>query len=444
MTKLPPGPRGKLRCTARMVRDPLGSLRDWQDRYGHTFCVDFITGPAIFTADPELIREIYSVRDLDLFHAVSPETTDVLVGRGSVMLMSGQQHQRERKLLTPPFHGDRMRSWARVMAEAGRHAFAAFAGKGELRALERTQAATLEVIVRVVFGVDEPARLAEFVRAIGEWTATLHPSFLFMRLLQREWFGLSRFARYRRASDRLDALLREQIARVRAATDQRDDILTSLVAARYDDGGAMADAAIIDELRTLLIAGHETTAVTLAWALYFVHREPDLRARLLAELAELDEPEQLARAPLLGAVIDETMRIRPVVAQTFRRLRKPWRFGEWILPAEATVSPAVPLVHHRADLWPEPDRFRPERFLPSRSPTTEKSDRPGPFVYLPFGGGAHRCLGATFARFELSVMLGTLLRELELELLEREIEWGLGRTTLEPLGGVRMQVLGSR
>jgi len=211
-------------------------------------------------------------------------------------------------------------------------------------------------------------------------------------------------------------------------------VLTSLVEARYDDGSKMDDDTIRDHLRTLLFAGHETTAIVLAWALYFVHREPEVRTELLAELRGLGDdpdPEALARLPYLGAVVDETLRIRPVTVDPQRILRKPMQLGRWHLPAGAAVCPATTLLHFREDLWPEPERFSPERFL---------ARKPAANTFLPFGDGVHRCLGATFARFEACVILGTLLREFAFELHDQRVEWGRGRGTLEPVGGVRMRV----
>jgi cytochrome P450 len=256
---------------------------------------------------------------------------------------------------------------------------------------------------------------------------------LFFRGLQRDFFGLGPFARYRKARARVDALLDDQIARTRAGLAGRTDVLTGLVEARYDDGSGMDDATIRDHLRTLLFAGYETTAIVLAWALYFVHRDAEIRGRLLDELAGLGpspQPELLARLPYLGAVVDETLRMRPVTVDTQRLLRKPMRLGRWQVPAGAAVCPATTLLHFRADLWPEPERFSPERFL---------GKKPAPNTFLPFGGGSHRCLGATFARFEACVILGTLLREFEFELRDEQVAWGRGRGTLEPIGGVRMR-----
>jgi cytochrome P450 family 110 len=426
---LPPGPSGRVLSNFKLIHKPIEALREWQRQYGHTFTVDRLGVPTVMTADPELVGEIYGVRDLELFDAVLPESIDVLLGSQSLLMLSGRRHQRERKLMTPPFHGERMRGWAATMADAARQAFA---GSGEIRAAERAQRATLEVIVRVIFGVDDEARVREFVAAVNEWTMAVRSGFLFFRALQRDILGLSPYARYRRALERVDALLFDQIARTRAGAGGRTDVLAGLVEARYEDGGAMDDETIRDHLRTLLFAGHETTAIALAWALHFVHRDDAVRTRLLDELASLgSDPEALARLPYLGAVIDETLRMRPVTVDPFRLLRKPWQMGGWQLPAGSAVCPAVTLIHFREDLWPEPEVFRPERFL---------EQRPAANTYLPFGGGSHRCLGATFARFEACVILGTVLREVGFEALDRDVQWRRGRGTLEPQGGVRMRV----
>jgi cytochrome P450 family 110 len=270
------------------------------------------------------------------------------------------------------------------------------------------------------------------------WTNAVRPGFLFVRALQRELFGLSPFARYWRAWQRVDALLLEQIAQTRAETQaspgERGDVLAALVAARYDDGEAMSDESIRDQLRTLLYAGYETSAIVLAWALYFVLRDPEIHERLLAELSTLGadaDADAIARLPYLAAVVDETLRMRPVTPDPVRVLSKPAAFGEWRLPAKMAIAPAPTLLHHDPELWPEPERFSPDRFC---------GVRPSPFVYIPFGGGGRRCLGATFARFEVAIVLATLLREYEFELLDHEVAWGRGLATLQPLGGVRMRV----
>ncbi|MFO7564581.1 MAG: cytochrome P450 [Enhygromyxa sp.] len=430
---LPPGPGGSLWPSYQLIFKPLQAIPAWRERFGPTFTVNRLGIPTVITGDPELIAQIYAAKDPDLYAAAVPEPADVLLGAGSLLLRSGEAHKNERKLMMPPFHGERMRAWAEAIAAAGRRAFAR---RGNARALDLTQQAALEVIIRVIFGVDDEARVRTFADAVLAMTEATRAGFLFSRSLQRDVFGVSPYARFRRAVERLDALLFDQIARTRASLDGRTDVLADLLRARYDDGSSMDDATIRDHLRTLLFAGHETTAVILAWAIYFVHRDPDVLARVRTELETLGPDagaESLTRLPYLAAVIDETLRIRPISADTVRLLTKPWRLGPWQLEANMAVSAAPLIAHFDPALWPEPHAFRPERFL---------DEHPRPNVYLPFGGGARRCLGATFARFEASVLLGTLLREHEVELLEREVEWVRAPTTLQPGSGVRIRVDG--
>jgi cytochrome P450 len=427
--------RAELRAAHALIFRPIEAFPKWREQFGPTFTINRLGTQIVYTAEPELIQQLYAVNDPELFAAAVPDTVDVLLGRRSLLSASGTQHQRERKLMMPPFHGERMRGWAQAMAAASQRAFAR---SGEARALERTQDATLEVIIRVIFGVDDQQRIHEFQDALTAMMAAVRPGFLFTRKLQRNMFGLLPYARYRRASERVDALLIDQIARTRTnqpvEREASPHVLSDLLHARFEDGSAMDDAAICDQLRTLLLAGHETTAVILAWAIYFILRDEQVLARVRNELATLgpnDGPDQLARLPYLGAVIDETLRIRPVTADTFRLLTRPWQFGKWLIPAGTAISASAVLVHADPELWPEPHVFRPDRFLHTR---------PRPTVYLPFGGGTRRCIGATFARFEACVMLGTLLREREVELLDREVEWVRGPATLQPHGGVRIRL----
>jgi cytochrome P450 len=228
-------------------------------------------------------------------------------------------------------------------------------------------------------------------------------------------------------------MLYEQIAAVRAAPPS-DDVLSMLVHARYDDGTGMDDVSLRDNLRTLLFAGHDTTAIILSWALWFVHRNPAVLARLRSELDALGpdvEPDALSRISYLNAVVDETLRIRPINPETQRRLAKPWKLGEWQLPTGVTVCVNQVLLHFDPELWDRPEAFDPERFM---------GQPPSASIYAPFGGGNRRCLGATFARYEAAIVLGTILREYEFELLDQDIEWKRGTLILEPIGGVNMRV----
>ncbi len=435
-SRLPTGPSGWVRSTYRLVREPIVALREWTDRFGPTFTVRQLGLRIVMTADPEFVKQIYAVRDPELFGSIMPDAVDVLIGPQSIALSVGERHLAQRKLLMPAFHGDRMRGWSEWIAGVGRRAFAGCDEQPTTSMLERTRRATLEVIIGLVFGVDDEARVAEFTAAVLAWTATIRPGFMFVRALQHDFLGLAPFARYRRASERLDGLLAEQIARMRAdcGSGERSDVLSSMIAARYDDGSSMTDAAIRDQLRSLLFVGHDTTAVLLAWALHFVAANSVVRTRLLAELDQLGpdaSAEAFARAPYLGAVVDETLRMRPVTTDAMRLLRKPWTLGPWQLPAGVAVTPIAALAHFRPDLWPEPDVFQPERFL--------GPDRPNPTSYFPFGGGDRRCVGASFARLEACIILATALREFEFSPVGPPVVWSRGQFVLEPIGGVPMR-----
>lgn len=313
---LPPGPRGRLRCAMRIMKDPVSATREWRATYGKTFRLPMLPHDWVVTCEPELARAIYANQDNGLFYAGVNDNIDPLFGSRSLLRLADEAHNRERKLMMPPFHGERMRGWAKTMADTGRAAFAV--GPDPVRAIDRTRHTTLEVILRVVFGVRDDARVAAFRGAIEAWTESIDPAFIFLPMLAHDWLGLSPYARYRKLSEQVDAMLYEQIAAVRAAPPS-DDVLSMLVHARYDDGTCMDDVSLRDNLRTLLFAGHDTTAITLSWALWYVHRNPAILARLRGELDALGpdvEPEALSRIPYLAAVVDETLRIRPINSET--------------------------------------------------------------------------------------------------------------------------------
>lgn len=396
-----------------------------------TFRVPMFPADWVMTCDAELVREVHGNRDPGVFMAGVNEQIDPLFGVRSILRLADESHNRERKMMTPPFHGERMRGWARSMADIGRRAFTV--GREPVRAMDCTRRATLEVILRLVFGIRDDGRVATFSHAIEAWADSINPLFIFLPPLARDWFGLSPYARYRVHSERIDGMLYEHIAASRAR-EQSDDVLSMLVHARYDDGSTMDDLSLRDNLRTLLFAGHDTTAIILAWALWFVHRHPAVFTRLRDELDALGpdvEPDALARMPYLEAVIAEVLRMRPINPETQRRLAKPWTLGEWHLPAGVTIGINQVLLHYDEQHWNEPQRFNPDRFL---------GQPPSPNVYTPFGGGNRRCLGATFARYEAAIVLGTLLREFEFELLDEHVDWKRGKLILEPIGGVNLRV----
>ncbi len=451
---LPPGPRSRLWTTYKVATHPVTAMRDYRERYGDPYMLTAVNGPVVCTADPEHIRTLFTTTDPEQFDVFAAAPAEALLGRNSLLLISGARHRRERKLLAPPFHGERMRAYGRVMVEATRRAMSTLSPGENFVAIARTQKISIEAIVRAVFGVEDRGRIEAHERALVSTLEAVKPIFMFAKATQVAPFGLGPWATYRARSAEADRLLYAHIEERRrslaaetgpdaAPTSTQGDILTLMLEARYEDGAGMSDQAVRDELRTLLIAGHETTAISLAWALDGIHRNPEVKTKLLAELdahpvepGSDPDPASLAKLPYLSAVVDETLRLYPVVETVIRKLRKPMRFAGYDLPVGMGIAALISVVHHRADLYPEPARFDPERFL---------GRKPSPFAYLPFGGGARRCIGAAFSLYETKLAIATIMREYELELREpKPVEVVRRSVTLGPKTGIRMRLLGPR
>jgi cytochrome P450 family 135 len=394
---LPPGPDWSvLRSTQRWWRRPLQTLDQCHARYGGMFSYRLAhEGTWVFLSDPEAIKQVFT-GDPRLLHAGEANVVLLpVLGEHSVLLLDEPAHMKERKLMLPPFHGKRMQAYGELMAQVAVHEIDRWPDDRPVRMRPRMQALTLEVILRAVFGVDEGERLT---RLRDELRGTLNlisnpRRAIFMLMLGPE--RLRRFPPFRRNMDGIDGLLFEEIAARRGASDlaERDDILSLLLQARHEDGRPMSDRELRDELMTLLVAGHETTATALSWAVELLARHP-------AELERLETEVAAGGDEYLDAVIKETLRLRPVIALVLRKLVEPMEIGGRLLPAGVSVAPSIYLVHRRPDIYPEPERFRPERFLEQPA---------GTYTWIPFGGGVRRCLGAAFAEFEMAVVLRELV-----------------------------------
>jgi len=394
---LPPGPDWSLARTMwHWWRRPLPTLEACRARYGEMFTIRLPhEGTWVFVSDPETVKQVFT-GDPTLLRAGAANVVLLpVLGEHSVLLLDEPEHMAQRKLMLPSFHGKRMQAYREVMARAATEEIDRWPTDAPIRMRPRMQSVTLEVILRAVFGVDEGARVA-LLRDELRSTLTLLSNprrAIFLVLLGPE--RLRRFPPFRRQVERVDRLLFAEIRSRREAADlaERDDILSLLLQATHEDGRPMSDRELRDELMTLLVAGHETTATALSWAVELLARHPDERERLEADVGSGD-------GAYLDAVIKETLRLRPVVALVLRKLVEPMEFGGWLLPAGASVAPSIHLVHRNPDIYPEPDRFRPERFL----------ERPaGTYTWIPFGGGVRRCLGGAFAEFEMSVVLRELV-----------------------------------
>src|SRR5262245_27822261 len=436
--ELPPGPRGSVVQMLRYARDPLGFYADCARRFGDVFTVPTVLGPLVVCGDPEGVRSIFALPP-ESFNRWSTEAVSPLLGEASLLLSGGARHARDRKLLTPPFHGERMRAYGEVMRAASLREAASWPSGSPFSMQDAGSAISIDVILRAVFGVDEAAGLAELRDALLGALASMSPLLMLFPALRRPFGGVGPYARMVRVRDHLDALTYAAIARRRANVDNDDgggsDILSMMLSARYDDGSAMSDREIRDQLLTLVFAGHETSGIALAWAINWLERTPLVRDRLLAELSALGDdppPAALAAAPYLEAVCHEALRLYPVVGEVVRLLRAPLTIGAWTIPAGVAVSAGIALVHARADLYPQPEAFRPERFLERKF---------APHEYLPFGGGARRCIGAAFGLYEMKVVLGTLLARYRFTLARAERERPIMRNlAMGPKGKVRVRV----
>jgi cytochrome P450 len=406
---LPPGlPEGPARQTMRWLIRPIALLEESRRRFGDAFSVTFLgfQSPLVMVSHPDVVKALYSERA----HGLPPGrevSLRPIVGPRSVLLLEGAEHLSRRKLMLPPFHGDRMRAYQPVMREAAAREIESWPTNEPFAVHPSMQALTLEVILRAVFGVADSGRrehLAGHLRELLRLTAS--PSLQMVVLLSRRFNGPDPLARLDTLTAEIDDILLAEIADRRAdpaTTATREDICSLLAGATFEDGQPMERREIRDQLMTLLVAGHETTATALAWTLDLLVHHPEALQRLRAEVV----------VPLAG-----------------RRLASDLRVDGVDLPAGTDVTPAIWLTHTRADLYPEPYRFRPERFL---------DGAPQTYAWIPFGGGIRRCLGAAFAEMEMRVVLTEIVRRRDLRPAGKKAERVARRNvTFSPRHGTRV------
>lgn len=426
---LPPGPREPgVVSTARFARRPLDQLLRWQELYGNVFRIRFVGFPdGIYVAEPDAVRELFSGDQSGLRAGEPNGILAPIVGDRSVLVLDGREHLRQRKLLLPPFQGSRVDAARAVMRAAAEREVARWQPGSTVVLRHRMRALTFDVISHAVFGVTDPVRVERLRQALLSLIET-SPVYAMSPWLRRDLGRLSPghvFVRRRRVAD---ALLLREIAerRLQPDLDERTDVLSLLLRARDEDGRPLSDGELRDELVTMLSAGHETTATALAFALELLMRAPDAMARTLDSL---DDPAWL------DCVGKETLRLRPVIDAAQRKLVEPRRVAGWDLPAGVVVYPAIALIHHREDLYPDARAFRPERFLEGAES----------YSWLPFGGGIRRCIGAAFAQAEIAEALRVILSQVELEPVHDEPDPVVLRgITVVPKHGVPARVVRRR
>jgi cytochrome P450 family 135 len=407
---LPPGPsRPMLAQMAGWVMRPDAFLAGCQRRYGDTFTLRLLgfgeggARPVVLTCDPAAIKLLFTAGPDVAPVGASRQSLAPMFGRRSVLLLDGKSHLRQRRLMLPPFHGDRMAAYCGLITQIAEEELERWPLGEPFPLQPRMQEITLEVILRVVFGVEDAERRGELRRRIKRLLDVVSNPLaeLFMGLPAR--IGpLNLRADFERRVAEADELLLDEIAqrRVDPALAEREDILSLLLAARDEDGEAMTDAELRDQLVTLLLAGHETTATALAWTFEHLFRRLDAHERLVTEIRNGDGDDAF-----LDAVIQETLRLRPPIPVADRTLAAPLELNGHELPDGTVVAACIYLAHRRPDLYPNPDAFLPERFL-DRAPET--------YGWVPFGGGIRRCLGAAFATFEMKSVLKTVLARADL------------------------------
>jgi cytochrome P450 family 135 len=424
---LPPGPRAPaLWQTLRFLRDPLGFVARFQPRYGDIFSVSFpYFGKVVFLASPKLVKAAFTASPA-VVHAGEANKTVLgpALGPNSVLTLDDEPHMQQRKLLLPPFHGERIRRYGEVILETTRREMETWPVGRPFALRPHTQRITLAVILRAVFGIEDPARVERASALIDTFSDRVTPISNFPGL-RRDLGPLSPWRRFLRAREELDAFLYEEIAlrREEAEREDRDDVLSLLLGARHDDGSPMSDEELRDELLTVVGAGHETTATALAWAMERLLRTPEALARLRASLAAGEDD-------YLEATAKETLRARPVIGEVARRLTAPLTIGGYALPAGTIVLPAITALQQRPDLFPEPERFRPERFLDGKVDS---------YAWIPFGGGIRRCIGAAFAEFELRIVLREFVTRAQLAAADpRPEKVRIRNITFAPARGARV------
>ena len=433
MPELPPGPRTpSLYQILQWIFRPIPFMQRCAGIYGDTFTTRLMGAtPIVFFSDPGAIRQIFT-GDPEHLQAgqANSRVFKLLVGPNSLLVLDGARHKRERKLLMPPFHGERMRLYGDMMCEIADRSIDTWPLETSFPIHSRMQEITLDIILRAVFGVYEDVHLSGL--------RTLMIEYLRLMVGRNPLLAIAAWRRLARLQRAIDQALYDEISRCKTETQAgRTDIMAMLVAARDEDGRPMSDEEIRDEMITMLLAGHETTATSMAWVIHRLLQDPEALATVQAEVVSVigrgphtprPTAEQVADLNYLDAVIKETARLNPVIPITARYLETNMHIDGYDLPAGSIAAPCIYLAHRRPDLWSDPEEFKPERFIARRT---------DPYTFFPFGGGVRYCIGAAFATYEMKIVLARVLSRVKLrpdpDHTVRMVRRGI---TFAPSGGV--------
>jgi cytochrome P450 family 110 len=430
------------------VADPVSYMENAAQQYPDIFTGKIIGfgDTVVFVNHPKAIQDILT-NDRKKFTAVG-ELNGIFqpfLGNYSVLMLEGDRHKRQRQLMTPSFHGERMQAYGQLICNASEKIFSQLPLNKPFLARNLTQEISLQVILQAIFGLYEEEKIQKLRQLLplllDLFQSPLTSSLFFFSFLQQDLGAWSPWGKFLRDREQIDQFLYAEIAECRQKPDpERIDILSLLISCRDEAGQPMTDQELRDQLITLILAGYETTALTMAWGLYWIHQKPLVREKLLQELDTLGDypdPMSIYQLPYLTAVCNEILRIYPVVMFSFPRVvQEPIELLGHPLEPGTVLLPSIYLTHHREDLYPQPKEFQPERFIQRQF---------SPYEFLPFGGGVRRCIGEALAMFQMKLVLATVLSHYHLALVNRQPEQPQRRGfTLAPASGVKMVITGRR
>ncbi|MBN3908642.1 MAG: cytochrome P450 [Nostoc sp. NMS1] len=430
------------------VTDPVAYMENAAQQYPDIFTGKIIGfgDTVVFVNHPKAIQDILT-NDRKKFTAVG-ELNGILqpfLGNYSVLMLEGDRHKRQRQLMTPSFHGERMQGYGELICNASEKIFSQLPLNKPFLARNLTQEISLQVMLQAIFGLYEEEKIQKLRQLLplllDLFQSPLTSSLFFFSFLQQDLGAWSPWGKFLRDREQIDQFLYAEIAECKQQPDpERIDILSLLISCRDEAGQPMTDQELRDQLITLILAGYETTALTMAWGLYWIHQKPLIREKLLQELDTLGDypdPMSIYQLPYLTAVCNEILRIYPVVMFSFPRVvQEPIELLGHHLEPGTVLLPSIYLTHHREDLYPQPKEFQPERFIERQF---------SPYEFLPFGGGVRRCLGEALAMFQMKLVLATVLSHYHLALVDRRPEQPQRRGfTLAPASGVKMVITGRR
>ncbi len=391
-----------------------------------------LNGPVLVTGRADLIKQVFGANP-DNFSIFAKQTMTPILGPGSLLVMEGDAHRSERKMLSPVFSGERMKAYGPMIRDVALQRMQPHLRSERFEMLNVATEISLEVIVRAIFGGDDPETVQSMFTASRKLVRRSSPFIFFSKKMQFRLGGISPWDRYVAARQELFNALDQQVERADRPGTERTDILYLFRQVVRNDGSKIPLEHLRQSLVTLLFAGHETSALALSWAFYHLHRYPTILAKLKASLhAEDDLAEAYSRNSYLKAVVLESLRMNPIITETLRLPAQGMTLGDYEIPAGTAIALAAVLAHYNPRTYPDPDEFRPDRFLEGSF---------SPFEFFPFGGGHRRCIGAAFALNEMQIVLGTLLRNYDFDLLERRPVYPRRRNvTMGPSTGIAMRI----